>query len=201
LLLLAPAAGAADFAEPPDREPQIARSPDDEPYYDQPHSHYHHDGYVEPLPRSTVRLFTGPALRISQDSPDGGLFAALDIGERAAGLRLSGAWVRVGAERGLSQYAGELWIDFGHDQRLHPILGAGAGAARLDRENPNTNSVEAETVGIGVLRGSLQYMLPVGGTDARASIDVMGAVPAIKSEAAQNVGPWMLALATVGVGF
>lgn len=203
LLGARPAAGQAfaepePFADPAEGGPTIAADPRDRPpeprYYDD-------DRYDRYLPRSTVRIHTGPALRISESSPDGGLFAAIDVGERAAGVRASGSWVRVGAEGGMSQYAGELWIDFGHDRRLHPILGAGAGVARLDLRDPTSGGLTAETIGIGVLRGTLAYMLPVGSTDARASIDVIGAVPAIRSEAAEDVAPWALVLATVGVGF
>jgi hypothetical protein len=195
--LLPAVAHAQPFSTPPDdQQPQIAYSdPDRLPPPIAEGSPY------PPLPTSTIRVHTGPALRISEDAPDGGLFAALDIGERAAGVRFSGAWVRVGAARGMSQYAGELWIDFGHDQRLHPILGAGAGAARLDLLDRSTGETEAHTVGIGVLRGTLQYMLPVRGTDARASIDVIGAVPAIRGSDTPETSPWLLVLATVGVGF
>jgi hypothetical protein len=191
---------AQPFAEPPPGEdPLIAHS--EYPNYDRlppPVA----DGPTEPpLPSSTLRLHTGPVLRISETTPEGGLFAALDIGERAAGVRFSGAWVGVGDARGMSQYAGELWIDFGHGERLHPILGAGAGAARLELLDRSTGESDTHTIGIGVLRGTLQYVLPVRGTDARASIDVMGAVPAIRGENTPEASPWLLALATVGVGF
>jgi hypothetical protein len=194
---VAPAiADAQPFAEPPAHgQPVMAES-------DYGAAPPIADGdYYPPLQSSFVRIHTGPAVRISEHAPDGGLFAALDVGERAAGVRFSGTWVRVGAERGMSQYAGELWIDFGHDQRLHPILGAGAGAARLDLVDPTTGDSEGHTVGIGILRGSLQYVLPVRGTDARASIDVIGAVPAIRGKGTPETSPWMLALATVGIGF
>ena len=196
-ILGASGAAAQPFSEPPDGgEPLVAHG-----YPDRAPPPIAEGDPRPPLPTSTVRLFTGPALRISEHAPDGGLFAALDIGERAAGIRFSGSWVRVGASRGMSQYAGELWIDFAHDQRLHPILGAGAGAARLDLVDRSTGETEAHTIGIGILRGSLQYVLPVRGTDARASIDVMGAVPAIRGSDTPESRPWMLALATVGVGF
>jgi hypothetical protein len=197
-LLVTAVCPAQPFSEPPPGdEPLVAHSE-----YPSPDRPPIADGDLHPpLPSSTVRLHTGPALRISEHSPDGGLFAALDIGERAAGIRFSGAWIRVGAERGMSQYAGELWIDFGHDQRLHPILGAGAGAARIDLVDRSTGETEAHTVGVGILRGSLQYVLPVRGTDARASIDLVGSVPAIRGEDTPEAKPWLLALATVGVGF
>jgi hypothetical protein len=194
--ILPAAAGAQPFAQPPEHgQPMLAQQD-----YHAPPPIADSDPYP-PLQSSFVRIHTGPALRISDQSPDGGLFAALDIGERAAGIRFSGAWVSVGAERGMSQYGGELWIDFGHDQRLHPILGAGAGAARLELLDRTTGDTSSYTLGIGTLRGSLQYVLPVRGTDARASIDVVGAVPAIRGEGTPETSPWLLALATVGVGF
>lgn len=71
----------------------------------------------------------------------------------------------------------------------------------MDVEDSTTGQLSAQNLGIGILRGSLEYVLPVRGTDARASIDVMGAVPAIRSESANSVSPWVLAVASVGVGF
>lgn len=190
-------AHAQRFAQPPD-EPMIAEgqepAPVDQGDYGDSYDHYY-------PPQSTVRLLTGPALRVSRTSPDGGLFAAVDVGERAAGLRLSGSWVRVGSERGLSQYTGELWLDFGSGRRLHPILGAGAGVARTAETDPATGNLQSHTIGIGLLRGSLQYSLPVRGTDARAGLDVIGSVPAIRGNDSVDSTPWLLVVATVGVGF
>jgi hypothetical protein len=185
----------AQFAQPPG-EPLIA-SDGREPARDQ---------YVaeEPpyfAPSSTVRLHVGPALRVSEGDPDGGLFAAMDIGERAAGLRLSGSWVRVGSDNGMQHYTGELWIDFGEGARLHPILGAGAGVARVNTTDPLTGDTSAHTLGTGVLRGTLEYGLPVRSTDARAGLSVIGAVPAIRSSDEVSSSPWLLVVATVGVGF
>jgi hypothetical protein len=197
-LALAPTAALAQpFAEPPDGNEALV--PTGRPYdsYDRPYTPPEPYSYG---PRSTVRIHTGPVLRISNESPDGGLFAAVDIGEKAAGIRFSGAWVRVGAARGVSQYAGELWLDFNHNGPLHPILGAGAGAARmelLDRDG----GTDSHTIGVGLLRGTLQYALPIRDTDARASIDVIGAVPAIRGSDAPETDPYLLVLATVGVGF
>ncbi len=188
-------ARAGGFAEPPD-ETTIARGHVDHDrgdYADRADDFYR--------PRSTVRLLTGPALRISRSTPDGGLFAAVDIGQRAAGLRLSGSWVRVGSSRGLSQYTGELWLDFGSGKKLHPILGAGAGVARENQKNATSGAIEPHTLGIGLLRGSLQYSLPVRDTDARASLDVIGSVPAIRGSDYADASPWLLVVASVGVGF
>ena len=195
-ILMTSVAGA-QFAEPPD-QPLIAREEPREPTGDrfvaEPDSPYY-------APKSTLRLHVGPALRVSEQDPDGGLFAALDIGERAAGLRLSGSWVRVGSESGMQHYTGELWIDFGEGERLHPILGAGAGVARVDVTDAQTGDTTAHTLGTGVLRGTLEYGLPVRSTDARAGISVIGTVPAIRSSDDVSSSPWVLFVATVGVGF
>lgn len=197
--LVATAAHAEGFAQPPD-EPVVARPDPDDGFRDR--APIADDGYYDDFhqPRSTIRVHTGPALRISQHNPDGGLYAALDIGERAAGVRFSGAWVHVGADHGLQQYGGELWLDFGDGKRLHPILGAGAGVSRMEQIDA-AGARTASTVGVGTLRGTLQYLLPVRGTDARASIDVIGAVPAIRGSDTTDSSPWMLVVATVGVGF
>jgi hypothetical protein len=202
LLLVPSVALAQPFAEPPDNGPVVAGPGPEpiEPGYDRPYErHYPRDDDFY-APRSTVRIYTGPVLRLSQNPPDGGLFAAIDVGEKAAGLRVSGAWVRVGAERGLSQYGGELWIDFNYTGPLHPILGAGASAARIELATP-TGETESHTIGVGTLRGTLQYALPIKDTDARASIDAIGAVPAIRGQNTPEVKPYVLLLATVGVGF
>jgi len=124
----------------------------------------------------------------------------VDIGEKAAGLRVSGAWVRVGGDRGLSQYGGELWLDFNHLGPLHPILGAGAAAARMQLSD-GAGGTESHTLGVGTLRGTLAYALPIRDTDARASIDIIGAVPAIRGSDTPSTKAYVLALATVGVGF
>jgi hypothetical protein len=197
LALVAGSARAQGFAQPPD-EPVLAQRPDDSQLDHPPIASDDYDEFRQP--GSTVRIHTGPALRISRHDPDGGLFAAIDSGERAAGVSFSGAWVRVGADNGLQQYGGELWLDFGAGKRLHPILAAGAGVARLESLDA-TGTRSAATVGVGTLRGTLEYMLPIRDTDARAGLDVIGAVPAIRSSSATDASPWMLVVATVGVGF
>jgi hypothetical protein len=98
----------------------------------------------------------------------------------------------------MSAYSAELWIDFGVGSELHPVIGAGAGVARL---NPANADSQASTVGIGTLRGSLEYVLPVAGADARAGVDLIGNVPAIRGSGADDVGAWLLGVARVSVGF
>ena len=149
---------------------------------------------------STVRVSVGPALRVSKQGADGGLAAAVDLGSGPAGARISGEWVNVGSDRGLAEYRAELVIDFGAEKRLRPILGAGAGVARLDRAEAD-GSVETATYGVGILRGTLEYVLPVSGADARAGIDAIGSVPAIHEKGQSNPGAWLSLVARVGVGF
>ena len=60
---------------------------------------------------------------------------------------------------------------------------------------------DSHTIGVGLLRGTLQYALPIRDTDARASLEAIGAVPAIRGSDAPDRDPYLLVLATVGVGF
>ncbi len=147
-----------------------------------------------------MRLSTGPVLRATSQRADGGFAVAVDVGAKAAGLRLSGSWVRTGSDRGLSQYDGQLWVDFGVEQRLHPILAAGAGLARLEYTDVS-GALQASTVGIGTLRGTLEYVLPIREANARAGLDVEGALPAIRGMDAPNLNGWVLVTARVGIGF
>jgi hypothetical protein len=149
---------------------------------------------------SALRLSTGPVLRATPQHADGGFSAAVDLGARAAGARFAGSWVRTGSDRGLSQYVAELWIDFGAGQRLHPILAAGAGLARLESADV-LGSLRASTVGIGTLRGTLEYVLPIREANARAGLDIEGALPAIRAQNAPDIGGWVLLCARVGIGF
>lgn len=162
-------------------------------------------GQAEPEPviaaesperESTVRVSVGPVLRVSEPVSDAGLGAAVDVGSGAVGVRVAGHWVRVGSDAGLSEYQAELWVDFADGGRLHPILGAGAGLARLAADGG-----ESQSYGVGVLRGTLEYVLPVARADARAAIDLSGHVPAMHGRNAPDAEPWLLIGARVGVGF
>ncbi|HMJ10760.1 MAG TPA: hypothetical protein VK524_05095 [Polyangiaceae bacterium] len=190
-------AHAQPFATPAD-EPTLATG---SPYSDEGDPRLYAAEDERSLPESTVRLHVGPGLRISESEPYAGLFAAVDVGRHAAGARVSGSWVRVGSAGGLSQYTGELWIDFAHRSDLHPILGAGAGVARLENATEESGETRTGTVGVGVLRGALEYVLPVQSTDARAGLEVIGSVPAIRSSETEDARAWLLIVATVGVGF
>jgi hypothetical protein len=191
LVLSSQAVADPGFATPPDAFPGEAEEiPHDEAHY----------GIAVP-PSSTVRASVGPALLLSSRSTEGGFAAMFDIGARAAGARITGAWLNVGGDNGLSQYTGELWVDFGIGRQLHPILAAGAGLARIEHAADDGGATRS-TVGVGTLRGSLEYMLPIAEADARAGLDVTGAVPAIRASDSNAPGePWVMAVARVGVGF
>jgi len=178
----------ADYAEPPGHDPygpgpgvgQVSRPRTDS---------------------SLVRVATGPAVRLSADAPTGGLVAALDVGRAGAGVRASASWAGAGLDRGTSQFSGELWVDFGVGEALHPIVSAGAAMARTDVEDPASGRIRARTVGAGVLRVALAYVLPVERADARATVECTAAVPAIQDGGPQAAQPWAMVAATVGVGF
>ncbi len=183
----------AQFAVPPDgEEPVIADDTiDDFSGFRQPRL---------PPPKSTARLHIGPALKVDENQADGGLGAALDVGRAGAGLRLSGLWAGTGTRGHHSQYGAELWLDFIDEGPFHPIVGAGAGVARLQVPDGAGND-QTTTVGVATLRLGLQYALPIRGTDARASIEAIGNLPAIHETDGPEVAPWATVLAAVGVGF
>ncbi len=194
LAILAVGPAHAQYAEPPDPAPVLYRAPPPAtpPCCACP---------PPPVPSATLfRIATGPALRLADATALGGLLVALDLGRRAAGFRASAAWMGVGQEEGVSQYTGELWLDFGFGRRLHPLLGAGGGLARVDARD-EAGDLSATTVGVGVLRPGLQYLLPVRGSDARAGVELTGVLPAVQGSASATVGPWLMAVAAVSIGF
>ena len=79
-LVLHPAIAAADYARPPDDGYP--------PEYD---GRLRAEIDVDHRPSSTVRLFTGPAVKFAETPARGGLVLALDAGARGAGARFSGS--------------------------------------------------------------------------------------------------------------
>jgi hypothetical protein len=177
---------AAEFARAPghDDEPSEPVLVDSDERQDDPASSF--------PPRSTARLHVGPATLFSPATP--GLFTALDIGRRSVGARFSGAWLGAESEGGLAQYAAELWVDFAGSSQLHPIVSAGAAYVR---HRPDEDG-DAQGLGAGVLRGTLEYELPVNDADARVGLSLIGLVPAINSDREE---PWVMGALTVGAGF
>jgi hypothetical protein len=188
VLLLGTPRARADFAEPPDSPYRLHDPNRGEPPLN--------DERVEPwepppdAPRSTFRFHVGPAILIQPASP--GLFTALDIGQHAVGARISASWLRAESEQGLSAYDAELWIDFRHRYELHPIVGAGASFLHGGALG------QTSSAGAGVLRGALEYELPIADADARLSLNLMALVPAIGTE---RTRPWTMAALMVGAGF
>lgn len=189
LLLSRPAFAEPGFAEPPGRAPLVpdaAARPAEAPTPDE-------------TPRAAdARLSVGPSLRVSDAATDAGFGAALDVGQGPVGGRVTGTWVRVGSDRGLSEYGADLWLDFGGSNALRPVLGAGAGVARLSDPRPSHGTA---SYGVGTLRASLEYVLPLARADARAGIDALGSVAVIQPAHTESPSPWLLVTARMSVGF
>ncbi len=177
---------AAQFARPPGHEDE----PSEPVLVDS--DHREEDRASRSPPRSTARLHVGPATLFSPASP--GLFTALDIGRRSVGARFSGAWLGAEKDGGIAQYGAELWVDFADGSQLHPVVSAGAAYVRHRPEEDGG----ARGLGAGVLRGTLEYELPVSDADARVGLSILGLVPAIESEREE---PWVMGALTVGAGF
>jgi hypothetical protein len=182
---------APGFAEPPQGSACLADEAPAEPQEPEPQRLEMPDGGD-----TMVRIGVGPVLRVSGPVTDTGLGAAVDVGTGAVGVRFAGTWVRVGNDAGLAEYRAELWADFHDGGRVHPIVAAGAGLARLAPDATDT-----ESYGVGVVRGTLEYVLPVVRADARAALDLSGHVPAMHGQNAPDAEPWLLIGARVGVGF
>lgn len=197
--LAATSAAAQTYATPPDygRDPVVAYHPEDPlPPPD--------DAYTTQSWRrqelSVFRFHIGGAGRILEDEVTPGFMTALDIGRGPAGFRASGMWLRVGSDEGVAQYTGELTLDLGGRSSWRPVLGAGAGLARYYEQEP-TDETDAKSLGIGLLRVAVEYRVPVEGTDTRAGLGAMGVLPAIRADDAPDINPWLVVMATVGVGF
>jgi hypothetical protein len=161
------------------------------------HAYENRDGegtFADRAAASSIRFHVGPALSVEPVSP--GLFAAVDIGKSAVGVRFSGAWLGAKSREGLESYGSELWIDFGHSARLHPIVGAGAAWLRESGVKGDGSALAC------VIRGGLEYRLPLAGAnaepDARLGVNVLALVPAIGTDRER---PWILGAVSVGIGF
>jgi hypothetical protein len=186
--LVTPGLARADFARPPESPYEGDPSEPPPPLTDE-----RPRGGEWEAPPSTFRFQVGPALLLAPKSP--GLVTALDIGQRAVGARISAAWLRAETERGLSAYTAELWLDFRHRYQLHPIVAAGGSYLRGGGVGEAGNGASA---GAGVLRGTLEYELPIADADARLGLSIVAFVPAIGTE---RSAPWTLGALTVAAGF
>src|SRR5205823_1711201 len=136
----------------------------------------------------------GPAGKIDAESAAPGLLAAIDIGRGPTGLRFSGVWIDVGDAKGLSQYTGELTIDFGGRSRIRPVIGAGGGVARTSssvKADGTPDPTSGSTIGVGLVRAGLGVRLPFEDADARVALDLTGTLPAIRGSSAPDLSPWL----------
>jgi hypothetical protein len=60
---------------------------------------------------------------------------------------------------------------------------------------------EALTLGFGLIRMGLEYRIPLENTDTRAGVGIVGVLPALQRQDSPDQSPWILATATLGVGF
>ncbi len=180
----------AEFAPPPE-SPYRPEDPNrfEPPLREEPDTRV--EPWEPPPPKaSTFRFHVGPAVLLQPSGP--GLFTALDIGERAVGARISASWLRAESAQGLSAYSAELWIDFRHRYELHPVLSAGASFLHGGALGQKSSA------GAGVLRGALEYELPISEADARLGLNLIAWVPAIGIE---RTRPWAIAALTIGASF
>jgi hypothetical protein len=195
--LLAPEVASAEgFATPPGGYSRTVIARDD---WDDS------DSFIVEDPRaSVVRLFVGPGGKLSSDGAGPGMLTAIEFGRGPTGFRLSASWMDVGSETGLSQYTGELTIDFGGRSRFRPIVGAGGGAAITSAsqgDDGTLNTEKSAVIGVGIVRAGLGVRLPFEEADARVTLDLTGTIPAIRGSSAPDLAPWALASVMVGVGF
>ena len=190
-------AAHAEYATPPDARPQGPYEPEPAVLDHPPAAQALEQATSTP---STVRVHAGPALRLRRDGTRLGAWGAVDVGEQATGLRVAGTWVDAGAIDGSSQYTTEFWLDMGSGRRFHPVVGAGAGIARLGTSAQETTDFETITLGIGLLRAGMQVALPVHATDARASLEAIGCLPVVGPRNVRRDAPWGLIVLAVGIG-
>lgn len=153
---------------------------------------------------SMVRLFVGPGGMLSGNGVSPGMLTALEFGRGPAGFRVSGSWFDVGSDTGVQQYTGEITLDFGGRSRLRPNIGAGGGvgvASSSVRADGTTDPEHSSVLGVGLLRAGIAYKIPLGDTDARLALDLIGTLPAIRAKDAPELSPWLIGTVMVGIGF
>ena len=69
------------------------------------------------------------------------------------------------------------------------------------RQDGSIDTSEGATIGVGLVRAGIGVRLPFESADARVELDATGTIPAIRGDEAPDLGPWVVAALTVGVGF
>jgi hypothetical protein len=153
---------------------------------------------------SALRLHVGPVAATTGRGLAPGLGLAADFGRGTLGFRLAADWTRgepSGGDPspiagGISQYTGELTLNFARRAALHPVAGIGFGYARVDR-----GGGVAGDMGIGTGRLALEYALVLDDADVRFALGVTGVLPGPADRAVTDVPGWVVLGATLGVGF
>ena len=159
---------------------------------------------LEERPDSSLRLHVGPVAATTGRGLGPGLGVAADFGRGTIGFRLDADWTRgepSGGDPspiagGVSQYTGQLTLNFARHAALHPIAGFGFGYARVDR-----GAGLAGDMAIGTGRLALEYALALDDADIRFALGVTGALPGPADRAVGDVPGWAVLGATLGVGF
>ena len=201
---LAAPAMAQTYAQPPGgRGPYYSYRGDDDAYSVPPlDGCYGDDSGWRRRELSPVRIHVGGALLADPDRATPGLQTAIDFFRGPAGIRFSGMWFRAGSGEGIAQYTGEMTLDLGGRSVFRPVIGAGAGLARTWKVDDAGHRVSGgANIGIGLMRVALEYRLPIEGTDSRASVGLIGVLPAVTSQSAPDLKGWVIAGLSVGIGF
>jgi hypothetical protein len=183
---------------PPDRfaSPPVATSPPVAAPYDD-------DDHRYELYRSPMRLHVGPAGVTTGQSLGLGLGLAADFGRGSVGFRLAAAWLRgeqgdptkTPIADGLAQYTGEVTLDFNKHGPWHPVLGVGAGIARVGRGD------SGGTIGIGTAGLRIEYALAFDDADVRIGAGAWGVMAGPSDREVRDVKSYALFGASIGVGF
>ncbi len=153
---------------------------------------------------SALRLHVGPIAATTGRGLGLGLGLAADFGRGTLGFRLDADWTRgepSGGQPspiagGVSQYTGQLTLNFARHAALHPIAGVGFGYARVDH-----GGGIAGDMGIGTASLALEYALAFDDADVRFALGVTGALPGPADRVVSDVPGWAIVGATLGVGF
>jgi hypothetical protein len=135
-----------------------------------------------------------------------GMGVAADFGRGAVGFRLAASWMRGEGSSstayvpspladGLSQYTGELTLDFHKRGPVHPVFGLGMGIAHVSRGDASGD------IGIGTARFGIEYAMNLDDTDVRLGAGVTGVLPGPSDREVSDVHGYALVGASLAIGF
>lgn len=185
---------------PPDRFSAPPPTATSAPVVAPPYDDYDHR---PELYRSPMRLHLGPSGVTTGQSLGMGLGLAADFGRGSVGFRLAAAWLRgepgdpskTTLADGLSQYTGEVTLDFNKRGPWHPVLGVGAGVARVGRGD------SGGFIGVGTAGLRLEYALLFDDADVRLAVGAQGVMAGPSDREVRDVRSYALFGASLGIGF